>query len=469
LNALSPAALQGRRRPGDQRMIEPSRPPAAWVIAVSMGYGHQRTAHPLRGLAPDGEVLLANDYPGMPEADRAIWERTRRFYELISNVERTPLVGRIAFAAFDLLQRILRFYPRRDLSSPDWNVRAIYSLIRQGWGKDLIARLGRRSPALPIVTTFFTPAFMAEHFDYPGEIYCTVCDADVARVWASLSPRSSRIRYFAPNGRVAERLALYGVDSANVFLTGYPLPEENTGDQSLGILKEDLRRRILRLDPTGTFLARYGSLVTEKLGALPARTNEPPTILFSIGGAGAQKEIGAALVGSLRRQLARNEVRVVLAAGVKPLVRDYLEKAVRDLGLPAYAGASVEILFADCIDEYFRRFNLALRSADVLWTKPSELSFFTALGLPIVMAPPLGSQEQANREWLLGVGSAVSQQDARYADEWLTDLVKTGWLAEAAMQGFVDGTQLGTFAIRAVVESAADLRVLPAHGASHTS
>jgi predicted transcriptional regulator len=104
--------------------------------------------------------------------------------------------------------------------------------------------------------------------------------------------------------------------------------------------------------------------------------------------------------------------------------------------------------------EYFRRFNLALRTTDVLWTKPSELSFYTALGLPIVMAPPLGSQERANREWLERLGAGVPQSDPRYADEWLFDLVESGWLAEAAMQGFVEGEQLGSAAIRATVGSA---------------
>ena len=127
-----------------------------------MGYGHQRTAYPLRDLAPDGKVLLANDYPGMPESDRTLWDRTRRFYEFISNAERLPVVGRVAFRGFDLIQKILQFYPRRDLSRPDRNVRALYSLIKGGWGRDLIERLGSRRPALPIVTSFFTPAFMAE-------------------------------------------------------------------------------------------------------------------------------------------------------------------------------------------------------------------------------------------------------------------------------------------------------------------
>jgi hypothetical protein len=435
-------------------MTEPASRPVAWVIAVNMGYGHQRTAYPLRDLSPDGQVLLANDYQGMPEDDRAIWERTRRFYEFVSNVQRVPLVGEIAFAAFDLLQRILDFYPRRDLSRPDWNIRAIHALIRKGWGMDLIDRLARKTPVLPIVTTFFTPAFMAEQFDYPGDIYCAICDTDVARAWASIRPAASRIRYFAPNGRVAERLGLYGVDPARVFTTGYPLPKENVGDASLGILKGDLARRIVRLDPKGAYLGRYGSLVSAKIGPLPPRTSDPLTILFSIGGAGAQKEIGTALVASLRDRIARGDVRVVLSAGVKPAVRDHLIQTATPAGFVPGAGGGVEILFAETPAEYFRRFNLALRTTDVLWTKPSELSFYTALGLPIVMAPPLGSQERANREWLERLGAGVPQSDPRYADEWLFDLVESGWLAEAAMQGFVEGEQLGSAAIRATVGSA---------------
>jgi hypothetical protein len=434
-------------------MTEPPNRPAAWVIAVSMGYGHQRTAHPLRTLSPDGQVLLANDYPGIPERDRAIWDRTRRFYEFVSNVQRLPLLGSLAFASFDVVQRILHFYPRRDLSHPDWNAKAIHALIRKGWGRDLIERLASTKPVLPIVTTFFTPAFMAEHFEYPGEIFCVLCDTDVARVWASKQPRTSRIRYFAPNQRVAERLGLYGVDPSRITMTGFPLPEENTGGRSLEVLKTDLLRRLVRLDPRGMFIARYKAVVLDRIGALPPRASEPLTILFSVGGAGAQREIGATLVQSLRERIARGDVRLILSAGVKPAVRESFMDAVRKAGLAADAGGGVEILSAPAIPEYFQAFNLALRKTDVLWTKPSELSFYAALGLPIVMAPPLGSQEWANQLWLERLGAGVMQDDPRYANEWLFDLIDSGWLAEAAMEGFIEGEQLGTPAIRAAIES----------------
>ena len=40
-----------------------------WLIDVNMGYGHQRTAYPLRSLAQKGEIINANAYQGIPEKD----------------------------------------------------------------------------------------------------------------------------------------------------------------------------------------------------------------------------------------------------------------------------------------------------------------------------------------------------------------------------------------------------------------
>ena len=59
------------------------------------------------------------------------------------------------------------------------------------------------------------------------------------------------------------------------------------------------------------------------------------------------------------------------------------------------------------------------------------------------MSPPVGSQEVFNRTWLKTVGAGISQNDPHYAYEWLFDWVSSGWLAEAAMSGFLDGRQFG--------------------------
>ena len=100
----------------------------AWIISVSMGYGHQRTAYPLRFL---GKIINANDYSGIPKKDKIIWEKTRNFYEAISNFYRFPILGKLAFRIFDRFQRILKFYPKRDLSKPNFTLKNMGARVKK--------------------------------------------------------------------------------------------------------------------------------------------------------------------------------------------------------------------------------------------------------------------------------------------------------------------------------------------------
>ncbi len=410
----------------------------AWVVAVNMGYGHQRTAYPLKHLALGEKIINANDYQGIPENDKKIWESTRSFYEFISRFKRIPLIGNMAFSIFDKFQQIPAFYPQRDLSKPSFGVKKIFSLIKNGWGKDLISKLKKES--LPLITTFFTPAFMAEEFNYPGEIYCVVCDADISRAWVSLVPQKSRIKYFAPDSWAMNRLKLYGVKEENIFLTGYPLPIENIGTEKMEILKENLRNRLLNLDPKREYFKKYKILIEASLGELPEKPNHPLTIMFAIGGAGVQKQIGVKLVKSLGEKIKRGEIKVVLAAGIRKEIKEYFEEDTKN----------IELLYSDNIEDYFEKFNQRLRTVDVLWTKPSELSFYTALGVPIIIAPPVGSQEDFNKKWLLTLGSGTLQENPNYTVQWLFDYLFSGRLAEAAMQGFMEAEKLGTYNIKKI-------------------
>jgi hypothetical protein len=414
----------------------------AWIVSVNMGYGHQRTAYPLKSLAYGGEIIQANDYPGIPEKDRKMWKGARMFYEAVSRFKRVPLAGEFTFSLFDQFQKIFSFYPKRDSSKPNFQLKQIFLLIKKGWGKDLIEKCKMRGGGLPFISTFFTPAFMAESFDYPGDIFCVVCDADIARTWAPLNPRESRIKYFAPNVRVVERLKLYGVKESNIFLTGYPLPSELTGGEDLGILKENLRTRLLNLDPKGRYCRYYQALIEEHLGEMPRESGRPLTIMFAVGGAGAQKEIGVKIVKALAQEIKNGRVRIILVAGSKRKIREYFKEHTR--------GLDVEIVFGEKVEDYFQSFNLALGKTDVLWTKPSELSFYSALGLPIIVAPPIGSQEEFNKRWLLKSGFGLSQENSSHLRQWLFDWVEHGYLAEAAIQGFIEGEKLGTFKIKKI-------------------
>ncbi|MDD2696584.1 MAG: hypothetical protein PHE52_00285 [Candidatus Pacebacteria bacterium] len=420
----------------------------AWIISVNMGYGHQRTAFPLKDLSPTGEIICINDYSGIPEKDKRIWERTRRGYELISKLKRIPLIGEFSFFLFDQFQKIFSFYPKRDLSEPNFQLRQTFSLIKKGWGRHLIEKL-KENP-LPVVSTFFTSAFMAEHFDYPGEIFCIVCDADVSRTWAPFDPRRSKIKYFAPTSWVVSRLKLYGVKEENIFFTGYPLPQNLIGDEKMEILKKDLENRLVNLDPKKKYIRLYEPLIRKHLGYLPSESNHPLTLMFAVGGAGAQKEIGMKMVKSLKKRIKDGKIRIILVAGIKEKIKEYFDQNLKKLSLGE--NKNIEIIFEKDIKTYFERFNEALKKTDVLWTKPSELSFYAALGLPIIIAPTIGSQEEFNRKWLLKSGFGITQENPLYTSQWFFDFLESGRFAEAALQGFIEGEKLGTLKIKEIVE-----------------
>ncbi len=421
---------------------------SAWIVSVNMGYGHQRTAFPLRSLSVKGKVICANSYQGIPKRDKRIWGLTRAGYEFVSRVKAIPLLGSFVFFIFDQFQKILSFYPERDLSVPSFQLKQTFSLIKKGWGRHFVVKLAENP--LPIVSTFFTPAFMAEYFNYPGEIFCVVCDADISRAWAPLFPEKSRIKYFAPNSRVVERLKIYGVKEENIFLTGYPLPLENIGGKDLKTLKDDIKRRILNLDPKKRYSEYYEPLVRKYLGKMPSKSDHPLTLMFAVGGAGSQKEIGALALKSLSKKIKKGKMKMILVAGTKEKVKRYFEGKLSTMGLSK--NKNIEILFDQDINKYFKSFNAALRKTDILWTKPSELSFYSALGIPIIIAPSIGSQEDFNKRWLLKSGFGNLQEDPSHADQWLSDWLEKGYLAEAAMQGFIEGEKLGTFNIKEIIE-----------------
>ncbi len=117
-----------------------------------------------------------------------------------------------------------------------------------------------------------------------------------------------------------------------------------------------------------------------------------------------------------------------------------------------YLGKNIEILYQEKIEDYFQQFNLTLRKTDILWTKPSELSFYAALGIPIIIAPSIGSQENFNRRWLLKSGFGLAQENPKYTSEWFFDWLNYGYLAEVSMQGFIEGEKLGVYNIKKIIK-----------------
>lgn len=415
-----------------------------YVVSVDMGYGHQRATYPLQDIAYKGKVLHINNYEGIPKSDEEIWEQSQYFYNFISRFKQVPLLGDLAFRAFDKFQEIKSFYPRRDLSRPSLQLWSTMNMIkRKNWGQHFIEKLEKKP--LPLVTSFFVPAYMAEYYNYSEDIYLIVCDADISRAWASYDPKKSRIKYLAPSQRVVDRLKQYGVLEQMIYYTGFPLPKENVGQKDSEILKKDLARRLKQLDPFNKYCSKYGGVIKRELGIdiEEVKKEGPLAITFAVGGAGAQRETGIAIVKSLRGKIMTDQVKVNLIAGTHKHIYDYFVSEFEKYGLAKEIGRGVEIIYQQDKYLYFHEFNQVIRKTDILWTKPSELSFYCALGLPIIMSEPIGSQEEFNKRWLLGIGAGVGQGQVKYTDEWLFDWLNSGWFAESAMHGYFEAAKYG--------------------------
>ncbi|MFZ4632190.1 MAG: DUF6938 domain-containing protein [Patescibacteria group bacterium] len=415
------------------------------LVAADMGYGHQRAAYPLLDLSAD-EIITVNNYPGIPSWEEKYWINSLRSYEKISQFKKVPILGTFIFKIMDSFQKINSFYPFRNLANQSTQQKFYLRSIKAGLGKHLIEKLN--PSGLPYLTTFFVAAYIAEYYNYQGEIYCLICDADASRAWAPLDPKNSRIKYLLPSEKVKERFLMYGVKEENIIITGFPLPKENIGENK-EILEMDLANRVKTLDPNGKYQENYESLLNKEFPNFSKVIKDRVSLTYAVGGAGAQKEIGAIILKKLSPKIKSGEIRLNLVAGNRLDVKNYFDEQLKLNNINE--GEGVKIIYAPDKLEYFRIFNTCLRDTDILWTKPSELSFYCALGLPILMSAPVGSQEDYNREWLMSVGAGVDSLEPEYVDEWLPDLLESGRLARAAMDGFLNAEQMGTYNIEKII------------------
>ena len=412
-----------------------------------MGYGHLRAVYPLRDLAEE-EIISVGDNDGATAVERNLWSKMLTAYEILSRARSIPVVGKPIFTLLDTFLHIPSFYPIRNLSDTTFQVNLLTSFIRKGLCSGMIAKI--RSHPLPVITSFFATAVAVDMSGF-DRVYCIICDADLNRVWVAKEPWESRIHYFAPCGKAAQRLQAYGVPHDRIFLTGFPLPEELLGGENLSILRHDLGQRLFYLDPKNRFWPLHGRNVEHFLGSENCvfQKARQLTITYAVGGAGAQREIGGKIAASLKRRLLNGELRLNLVAGTKESVKNYF-LSVKDRIAPD--GDAITVIHGETPEHYFSKFNEILRSTDILWTKPSELSFYTGLGIPIIMSPALGSQEHFNRKWLLEIQAGIKQEHPDYTDQWLFDALENGRFAEAAWSGFLKARKLGTHKIREILD-----------------
>jgi hypothetical protein len=372
------------------------------VAAIDMGYGHLRPAAALAGEL--GTEVLQMDRPPLGDGrDLAFWERTRELYEPLTRFSQLPGVGGPMRALLNTVTAIPSPWPARDLSGPTQGTRWLQRAARDGVGEALAQHL--RKTGAPLMTTFYAAAILAE-LHGASRLHCLVTDSEINRVWAPPEPRKSEIVYFAPAERVRRRLESYGVPRERIRFSGYPLPGELVGRDGAA-LKANFAARMQRLSGKG----------------------DAPLIVFAVGGAGAQVPLARKLVAGMARQLREGKLRLALVAGR----RREVAKALRDAVYAA--NVDVEVLEDADVFGYIRRLNELLARADALWSKPSEMTFFAALGLPFISAPPVGVHEQWNLRWAADRGAALPQHEPAVAGEWLLEWLEDGVLASAAEAG----------------------------------
>jgi Domain of unknown function (DUF6938) len=418
----------------------------AWVVAVDMGYGHQRAAYPFRDIAYEG-IITANTGAMVDPAERKRWKILQSLYEGVSRFNKVPVIGPWLWRTYDRFQAISPHYPFRDLSKPTLGSIRLDRLMRQGFGSSVVEHTRERED-LPLLTTFFAIALAADHTGRK-DVYCIVTDTDVNRIWAAREPAKSRINYLAPTPLNRQRLMQYGVPAERIYFTGFPLPQEIVTNAA-----EDLRRRIPVLDARGAFRHGYGRMMDAELGPAPAAEERPLSITFAVGGAGAQAELARDILQSLSGALREGRMRLNLVAGVRAEVEKYFRRTIGELGLETELGLSIHLLREPTKDEYFAKFNQLLRETDVLWTKPSELCFYAALGIPLIMSSPLGAHEERNLATVLRLGAGQREEDPRAAAEWLTDWTNSGLLALNAFQGYFHMPRMGTQNIKRLLFAA---------------
>src|ERR1700686_4274772 len=349
------------------------------------------------------------------------------------------------------------------------------NVVRLATGKPVVVAIdmgyGHLRPAMPLAESFGVPL---HHMDRPP-----LGDARDVRFW-------DRVRNLYEPLTRASQLPLVGGPARALLdrITAIPplhpsrdLSAGNSGTQTLvRMAKRGLGEtlapppetpagRLGRLAPTGAFRSAHGAPVERALGPLPADEGGAseraalPLLTFAVGGAGAQVGIVRRLLPSLAHAVRAGRWNIALVAGRRPEVAKKLRGFLRAVGPEGHPGAT--LLEAPDIESYLTQFNALLARTDVLWTKPSEMTFFAALGLPLVLAPPVGVHELANERWAVERGAGLVQNEPQQAAEWLSLWLDDGVLAAAAWAGYCNLPHRGLYRIVDEVARACDGSVAP--------
>lgn len=415
------------------------------LVTAEMGFGHLRAIKPLSDILQNPIIELSKN-DNSSEKEKKHWNKIRKQYEYLSRCKDKPITGILIYPIFNQLLKISK-NTTKDLSKASYQVKLLYYLIKKRNICNGIMSLLKNKENSSLLTSFYAPAIANDIYN-KTKSYCIICDSDINRVWVSKNPKESNITYFSPCQTASNRLKQYGINEKNIILTGFPFPQELIGTAKKEILENNFIKRLLKLTKNEqTLLNLLKNLDLSNYNATSSLNDNKLEITLAIGGAGAQKNLAKKIIEDLENQLLEDNIKLNLVAGIKREVNEYFIHLCQKAQLK-----NINIIYADNFDEYYNLFNKTIANTDVLITKPSELTFYCALGLPILLTEPIGYQEERNKQWALENNFALDFPYHESLDKFIEREITNNSFAEIATNAFKNNSQNGVYQIIDYIE-----------------
>ena len=239
----------------------------------------------------------------------------------------------------------------------------------------------RSRRTFPVVTSFFAPAIAADK-KTSHRVFCIICDADLNRVWVatgSVGEPHLLLRTLWQGRAASPRVRCSGREDPSDRLSP---PGRTRRRTDMTVAAQHARTSAAdprsRMDGSGPCTTGTSSTTSAPENCM-ADPHHVLTITFAVGGAGAQKEIGARIVASLRHRIKAGAIRLNLLAGTRAEVRDYLLCRQR---CPRSRLRRICRSFTQTRSTSTLRCSRTVcRTRTSSGPKPSELSFYAALGI----------------------------------------------------------------------------------------
>lgn len=370
-----------------------------YVITTGyMGYGHLRAAHNL-SMFCGAPVVKADLIPYAGMIDLVLW----RFAQFVQNIstQDAESSSRVLFYLFEKALEIPDGTSPKSLAGP----KLLRRLSALGLGKRLASLLSAEES---IVHTFYLPALGLVYHKNRARNYLVMCDVDFHPVWTPIHPFTNLLTYFVPAVKSADRLISYGVSSRNIYVTGFPLPIWNVRES---IEHFSTRKR-----------------------RLSANSNFALTLMYPFSGAGAYQKYFSEFVKAVSAELLGGSIRLIVSAGSNQGAFSEARRVICRNGLDR--SPSVRLLYNHDLFSAFSEFNAILPEVDLLITKPSELVFYSSLGIPLLMLPPIGAHEAKNRLYILENKCGFDMISLNKFTEVLDEFKRSGKLLDLAENGY---------------------------------